>query len=298
MKFDSKVIAYAGWEMFFMRALFAWEVWKSIPVFLPYTSQPHPNGLGVLLDLTFLSSPEAMGPLRGLLAVALVFYAIRIFSVPALAVAFTLQVACGSLENSQGAINHSLQPLSLVTLGQLIVAAYGLVRNFRGSGAFFDSLETQRLGVHAAKVALVSCYVASAITKLIESEGGWVFRATNLASQIIKSNANYYLNALENPGPMAAAAPEFIVQHPVISTIFISGGLFLELSAFLALLGRWQGAVFGMCMIFMHAMIQQVMRLEFPTFQHLCLIFLINVPFLVCAGGKQFLRVVRRSRAA
>lgn len=295
MRFDSKVVPHAGWEMLIMRACFAWLVWSSVPVFMPYDSQPHPNGLAHWIDLTFLSHANTLGPLRGVLAVALAFYVLRILSLPALTVMLALQTGCASLENSQGAINHSMQPYALATLGQWLIAAYGAIR----PGYFpLDSPRLQQLGVHAAKVALVSCYVASGITKLWESEGAWLFRIPNLAVQIAKSNANSYLNAFVEPGAMAAAAPDFIVSHPWLATMFVGGGLFLELLAFLALLGRRPAFVFGIMVIVMHAMIEEVMSLRFPTFQYLALIFLVNLPYALFAATRWTVRLIKPTKAA
>lgn len=297
MKFDSKIIPHAGWEMLIMRACFAGLIWGSVPVFMPYGSQPHPNGIAHWIDLTFLSNVGALGPLRGALAVALVFYVLRIFSFPALTVMLALQVGCASLENSQGAINHTFQPYALALLGQWLVAAFFLIR--QGAGYFpVDSLRAQQVSVHAAKVALVSCYVASGITKLWESDGAWLLRIPNLASQIAKSNANSYLNALIEAEPLAAGAPAFIIDHPWLATLVVGSGLFLELFAFLALLGRRPAFVLGIGMILMHAMIEQVMSLRFPTFQNLALIFLVNLPYALVAAGAWIGRKIRRTRGA
>lgn len=299
MKFDSQVVPHAGWEMFIMRAWFAWIVWGSVPVFMPYGSQPHPNGIAAWLDLTFLASVEALGPLRGVLAVALVFYVLRILSLPALTVMLALQVACATLENSQGAINHTFQPVALATLAQWLAAVYFFVRQAAGGRIFaVDSPAVSRCAVHAAKVAIVSCYVVSGITKLWESGGTWIWRIPNLASQIAKSNANAYLNALDAPRPLAAAAPEFIATNPVLATVLISGGLFLELLAFLALLGRGPAFALGLMLIVMHAMIEEVMTLRFPTFQLLDLIFLVNLPFAALVAWRLAAGRLRRTRAA
>ncbi len=82
MKFDSRVVAYAGWEMLLMRAAFAWLVWDVIPPFQPFLTQPHPNGLALFFDLTPLSQVAFMQPLRILLAVALVFMSAAVFPLP------------------------------------------------------------------------------------------------------------------------------------------------------------------------------------------------------------------------
>jgi hypothetical protein len=64
-----------------------------------------------------------------------------------------------SLQNSQGAINHSLQPLALTALAQWGVAGYFVVRKYFSQAPAFASghRESQRRLIHAAKVALVSC---------------------------------------------------------------------------------------------------------------------------------------------
>ncbi len=128
MKFDSKIIPYAGWEMFLMRAFFGLAVWMGSPIFLPYTSQPHPNGLAHFIDFTALASPEFFGPLRALLLIAIVFYVIRVWTLPALTVMFGMVVAAGTLENSQGAINHTFQCYGLVILGQWLVSAWSTAK--------------------------------------------------------------------------------------------------------------------------------------------------------------------------
>ena len=100
MKLDSQIIAHAGWEMSLMRIAFAAMVWQSIPSFYYPSSLSHPNGIAHVLDLTFLMDPEILGMLRGVLAVAVVFYVAGLFMFLSLSVMTFLLVACGSFENS------------------------------------------------------------------------------------------------------------------------------------------------------------------------------------------------------
>ena len=149
------------------------------------------------------------------------------------------------------------------------------------------STETQRLLSHSAKVALVSCYVTSAFTKLERSDGQWIQRTPNLAVAIAKTNANSYLNAFEPPDHWAKTAPAFIINEPTLTRVFFGFGLALELLSFLALLGRWPAVLIGGSLIAMHHMISQIMDLHFAIFEKLAFIYLINAPWLIVfAAGR------------
>ncbi|HEY5779196.1 MAG TPA: hypothetical protein VIT00_10695 [Terrimicrobiaceae bacterium] len=283
MKFDSRIVPHAGWEMTLMRIAFAAMVWQSVPSFYYQTTLSHPNGLAHFLDLTFLMNPEVLGILRGLLAAAVLFYAAGLFMFLSLGVMTFMLAACGSLENSQGAINHSLQPLALVALAQWGVAGYFAVRDHVARKRPFFPVatgETHRRLVHAAKVALVSCYVTSAFTKLERTDGQWILRAPNLAVAIAKTNTKSYLNILEPADHLAKAVPQVIIEHPNLTRIFFGFGIALELFAFLALMGRWPAIVIGTSLILMHDMIARVMDLHFSIFERLAFIFLVNAPWL------------------
>jgi hypothetical protein len=303
MKFDSQIIRHARWEMILMRIAFAVMVWQSVPSFYYQTTLPHPNGIAHFVDLSFLMNPEILGILRGVLAVALVFYAAGLFPFLSLCVMTFLLVACGSLENSQGAINHSFQPLALTALAQWAVAGVFVLRDrLVRKAAFFPSAtaETHRLLIHAAKVALVSCYVTSAFTKWERSGGQWIERTPNLAVAIAKTNAKSYLNAFEPTSHWAKTAPALIIDYPRLTRIVFGFGFALELFSFLALLGRWPAVLIGGGMIAMHHMIAEVMGLHFAIFEKLALIFLINAPWLAALAIEKIAKFARprlRARA-
>ena len=289
--------------MTLMRIAFAAMVWQSVPSFYYPTTLPHPNGIAHFVDLGFLMNPEILGVLRGVLAVAVVFYAAGLFLFLSLSIMTFLLVACGSLENSQGAINHSLQPLALAALAQWAVAGFFVIRDrMVRKTAFFPlaTAENHRLLVHAAKVALVSCYVTSAFTKLERSEGEWIQRTPNLAVAIAKTNAKSYLNAFESTSHWAKTAPALILDYPHLTRVVFGFGFALEVFSFLALLGRWPAVLIGGGMIAMHHMIAEVMGLHFAIFEKLAFIFLINAPWLAAlAIGRiwEFGRLRLRARA-
>jgi hypothetical protein len=283
MKFDSQVVRHGGWEMTLMRIAFAVMVWQSVPIFFYQTALPHPTGMAHFVDLRFLTNPDILGVLRGVLAVALLFYVAGLFVFLSLGFMTFLLVACGSFDNSQGAINHSFQPLALAALAQWVVAGFFAIRaRMADNRAFFPvaGCETHRYLVHAAKVALVSCYVTSAFTKLERSDGEWINRTPNLAVAIAKTNAKSYLNAFEPTQHWARTAPALIIDHPNLTRVFFGFGLALEMLSFLALLGRWPAVAIGASIIAMHHMVSQVMDLHFAIFEKLAFIFLVNAPWL------------------
>jgi hypothetical protein len=195
--------------------------------------------------------------------------------------------ACGSFENSQGAINHSLQPLALVVLAQWGVAGWFAARDYFGCRRpFFPvaNAERHRLLVHAAKVALVSCYLTSAVTKMERSEGRWIQRTPNLAVAIAKTNTKSYLNVQEPADHLAKAIPRLILEHPNLTRVVFGFGFALEFFAFLALIGRWPAALIGASLILMHHMIALVMDLHFAIFEQLAFIFLVNAPWLAAVA--------------
>jgi hypothetical protein len=297
VKFDSHIVPHTGWEMTLMRLGFAVIVWGSVPSFYYPTSLPHPNGIAHFIDLRFLMNPETLGILRGVLAVALLFYAAGVFVFVSLGFMTFLLVACGSLENSQGAINHTFQPLALAALAQWVVAGFFVIRDrFVRKAAFFPFavIEMHRLLIHSAKVALVSCYVTSAFTKLERTEGKWIQRTPNLAVAIAKTNAHSYLNAFEPTEHWAKTAPALIIEHPYLTRTVFGFGLALELFSFLALLGRWPAMLIGGSIIAMHHVISHVMDLHFAIFEKLAFVFLVNAPWLAAFALVRIWQLGRR----
>ena len=198
------------------------------------------------VDLRFLTNPDILGVLRGVLAVALLFYVAGLFVFLSLGFMVFLLVACGSFDNSQGAINHSFQPMALAA------GAVGGRRLFRHPGADggqdgFLPLRGWRnpsLSGSRGKVALVSCYVPSAFTKLERSDGEWISRTPNLAVAIAKTKQ--ILPECSQPTQhWARTAPTLIMDHPNLTRVFFGFGLALEMLSFLALLGRWPAAAIG-----------------------------------------------------
>ncbi len=282
--FQEKVVDHAGWETLVMRIVFAWLMWSMLPVSVAYSSQPVPNGLGYLVDLTFLSDADSYMTLRMGFGVAVVLFAVGVLPLITLGFSSALLIMVGALENSQGAIGHHLQ-LTCLVAGAMWIGYWK-----RGSGALmrhwlFPSATAQSGVMHLAKLMIAVSYVTSACVKLIASSGGWIAQLPDISLQLIKTHANVYYDTLwPQTGWMATDLPYWLAEHPWITRIFFSPGLFLELLAFAALWGRRPAALIGAGLLIMHYLIGIVMGLRFSAHEWLLLIFLINIPYWIWRG--------------
>lgn len=292
--FDSRIVPHFRWEMALMRLLFSLLVFSTIPSYVWFTTQPHPNGLAQFLDLTFLSDANTLFGIRIALGIALFFYTFNFLTLPSLAIMLFVSVSYGSLLNSQGAMNHGLQPVSLVILGQFIVAAYFAMRH--GVSALWQGLpeEDQRLMIHAAKVAIVSVYVVSGVTKIQRSKGAWIWETPNIAAQVMKTADDKYYTRLQIAPNHIPSTASWMAAHPNWTRVALTPALLLELFAFLALINRLWGLFIGIALIGMHTIITFIMQLGFFELKTLDLIFLINIPFIFWMTAQY----LRKGRAA
>jgi len=271
------VIQHAGWEMFLMRLLLLWPFWLVVTRAVVQV-QPKPNGLAHFVDLTWLASPGIGNVLLGLFAVCGALYATGFFVVPALGIITAILVAKGTLINSQGAINHALQLITLVALAQWIV--YCLRRPLG-----WTKRESHLQAVHWAKVTIAASYVSAALAKLFASSEFWIARVPYMALQVIKSNLqSYYNDLVVTTSPIAEKFPHWVVENPNLTRVIFTGGLLLELFAFLALVNRWWALFIGVSMLLLHWSIQILMNLEFKHHVYVLLIFYVNLPWLLYAA--------------
>lgn len=285
---SEKVIAHAWWETLIMRGGFSWLMWSMLPAWVPFEAQPVPNGLGYLVDLSFLGNPELYEPLRIGFGIAVLLFAVGVLPLLTLGYSAALLIMVGALENSQGAIGHHLQLTCLVAVAMWI--GYGM-RSGSGwlRGWLFPDENTHIRTVHYAKLVIAVSYVTSACVKFIASEGAWIAQLPDISLQLIKTHANVYYDTLwPQKGWMATELPYWLAEHPWITRLFFSPGLFLELFAFVALWGRRPAAFIGGGLLLMHYLIGFVMGLRFSAHEWLLLIFLINIPYWIGRGCWKF----------
>ena len=293
---SSAVPHYAGWERLVMRVLFALVVAHHIPLSLDYHSLPSPNGLARLVDLTFLLNPAVFAACRYAAYGLLVLYVARIGWSCVLPLLTLFSIAAGSVVNSQGAISHYLQIVALVLLAQTIAHFYNVLRKRHGSSTTDDSVDEDRV-ILASQQAIAATYLVSALSKLINSAGAWILQSPLIAVQIVKTTEQDFYDTLD-PARAASgvAVADWMAHHPLIVGAVLTGGLLLELTAPLLLLGRGWAAAYGIALVAFHESVHRVMKLHFLYNEHLAWIYLVNVPFWIVIGARWFSR--RRIRTA
>lgn len=257
---------------------------------------PNPEGLAHLPGAAWFAQPAVGAAMMWVSLAGLILFALGRAPVLALLPALFGNLMIGSLKNSQGAINHSGQLLSMVLLTAWLLYLWAAWSDRRGhagnpgstaGGWWHPGLIRERLVVHWIKVTIAASYVVCALQKWIDSDLQWIWRTPWLAVQIIKNNRAEYFSKLEQPaGWIAVELPNLILQHPHVARVVFGSGLLLETFAFLALCGRRWAAGYGLALIGLHLSISVVMALNFDLHMWLILIFLVNVPGWLLPGSR------------
>ena len=285
-------VTHPLYERLFMRAAFAWVVLVSTPAALNVHSLPAPNGLARLIDLTFLTDPGRLAALHIVLLVALGFYIARVFCWLALPVALLINVAVNTVANSQGAIHHAAQIVSLALLAQTAAHFYGLWLRWRASPI---AIALEEREIAWAQQAVAAAYFVAGLTKLINTHGAWIFRARFMGVQIFKTGYQEYYNRLDSTGlEQQVAIAQFAAAHGTLIAFIAALGLGLELLAPVMLLGRWWGLALGCGFVAFHLSISSVMQLSFLFHQLLVLIFIVSPIYWIVQAGRGGANLFRR----
>ncbi|HEX8679853.1 MAG TPA: hypothetical protein VF683_07825, partial [Chthoniobacterales bacterium] len=238
MKLTLRQTQHGAVERLVMRILFAWVVLHHIPGSLAGASMGVPNGLARAVDLRFLFNPDVYSACLYALYAALVLYVLRIGWAVVLPYLALLSIALGSINNSRGAITHHLQIVSLVLLAQMAAHLYGVIRRRRSAAQETTAQREDRV-IFWSQQAIVATYVASALTKLLSTNGMWFFQSPRIALQVVKTTEQRYYDSLDPAfAASGAAMAQWMAQHPLLVGVVASLGLLLELTTPLALRGR------------------------------------------------------------
>lgn len=274
--------ARASWtEAALMRLFFAGVLALSFSMMAEkargFSGLPAPNGLGRWLDVAVLADPT-VNSLAAALFLALLPLYVAGLALPLVGgLILLLHVALGSLLNSQGAIGHTYQPVSLVLGVQWLASLWAGIR--RPSEWLFVRRAGGAAAVDASRQMLAACYAVSGLSKLVASGGLWMWNAPLLALQIEKTRAMNFYNTLEPVPGRSAEVAQLLLDHPWVARVLIGAALPLELLAVLACLNRGLGLVLGLVLILFHSTVSRIMGLDFSLNQYLLLIFFVNVPF-------------------
>ena len=278
---------YALYERVVMRILFAWLVLKATPARLSFYEIPAPNGITRLLNLHFLLDPQVYAICRVLLVVALVLYVLRLMIWLALPLALFVNVAANAVTNSQGAIQHAYQIVSLVLLAQTAAHFYGVWLRCAGEPRTF--LE-DRL-ICWSQQTIVAVYLVAGITKLIVTKGLWIFQARMISVSMAKAAYGSFYERLDHSDlEQKLAMANFAASHGWIVALIAGCGLALELGSPLALLNRSMAALFGCALLAFHLGLDRTMHLSFFFNQWLLIIYMVNIPYWIVTGTRAMTR--------
>ncbi len=287
MKFPRAIPSFALYERVIMRALFAWLVWRATPSYLVVSGIPAPNGIAHLVDLRFLLVPHVFAIAHTVFVVALVLYVLRLLLWLALPVALAFNVAAQTIVNSQGAIQHAAQIVSLVLLAQTVAYFFGLWRRQRGD-------EERRLledrAVWFSQQTIVAAYLVPGLTKLIVTKGLWILQARFIGVSVAKAAYQSFYDHLDQANlEQQLALAQFVAAHGWMIALIGATGLFLELGSPLMLLNRTAAAIYGALLITFHLGLDYSMNLSFIYNQWLLLIFMVNLPYWIVTGLQRLL---------
>ncbi|MFV0416515.1 MAG: hypothetical protein ACK5NG_09140 [Chthoniobacterales bacterium] len=285
--FRSHEIPFAYWEMLFIRFVFAWLIYASLPGWVSFTSQPKPDALANWIDFTFLSHTPIYNALWWLAVASLIFYVLGLFQVIGLSYLAALFISIGTLENSQGAAEHYRQLLTLAILAQALVAWWQILWTADDSSEkvrrwWLLDIKKERQLIHWTRIMIAGVYLTMAITKIDRSDGRWLWDTPNLSVQIIKTHANDFANTGVATDPFyLETLPKMIADNPNLSRIFFAPGLLLELFLFLGLISRSWSLFTGISAILLHRGIEILMGLNFVTHEWMLWIFFVNPPYWI-----------------
>lgn len=279
---------FASYERLIMRGLFALVVWDATPAALIVNKIPAPNGIARLVDLQFLLNPHVFAFARIALAVALILYVLRFAIWLALPVALLIHVAARTILNSQGAIQHAVQIVSLVLFSQTVAHFYGLWRWRRGVE---DQTQLESRAIWWSQQTIVAVYLVAGITKLLVTKGLWPFQARWIGVSIAKAAYQSFYDTLNSTDlQQQLAVANFAATHGWVVALIAASGLFLELGSPLMLINRVWAAGFGATLLCFHLSLSYTMHLTFPYNQWLLIIFMINVPYWIVYGMQNIVR--------
>jgi hypothetical protein len=286
-------IHHAPWELRVMRLLLAVLVYRNLPK-PTVAAQPHPHGIAQLVDLTFLADPQVFAVLKGLLLVPLALFVWGRWMAPSLTYILALWTGVWTLNQSQGAIGHGNQIVGLIVLALWLAHTLGSWLWRRGAPWRRPGLTLDDLSIYWVQQMIAAAYVVAGISKLARSGFQlapflpcWLLDVQYMPVQITKTHEELYYAVLK-PELLERSAQlaGLFAAHPDLTRLFFSGGLFLELLAFLLLINRAWAAGIGVALYLMHAMIGLTMLLHFSLNQYVILIFLVNVPYWAMVAAR------------
>ncbi len=289
---------HARWELAILRvvlALLFWDIhtawigfWREpsravVQAFSPslrldnkYEAMPHPNGVGMFLDLTVLSDDKVERPLCAATGVSLILFVLGVPAAFSLALPVVFGLGVTTLINSQGAIGHNAQALHLVLLVMWLAGVWSQACRATGR-PLPHGFTPGELGLDWARQALMAGYVVSGLTKLASTDGGWLSATRYFPLHVMKNNDMEFYDTLNPAALKLDWLPQVMMDHPNLCIFFFGLAIPLELFAFLGLRNRRIALLFGLGLLVFHQSVTELTHLAF-LFHKLLLFFLFVSP--------------------
>lgn len=282
-------------EIALFRVAFALIVFRPFSNFSPWpSSQPLPTGLARVVDLSFLSQLPWYPITYGILVLALLAYVLGKALGVVLPVLFAITTAVFTLQNSQSGVAHHLHVIPLALFGQAVGWWRLQLSNLDSDGTERTRARSaQDLMIHDCLQCVIALYFVAGLTKLIETDGTWVWQAASGALWIVQGQDEEFYSRVAGSTPL----PEnpialFLASHQNYARALFGTGLLIELLAPLALANRLSSIILGLLLVAFHLGNGALMNLWFLNNVFVLLVVVANLPWMVCA-----LRPCRRSRA-
>ncbi len=279
-------------EAFLLRSfLFAATVW-SISEPSRYDRVEDASGIAKWgVDVAWIGQPGmhpwvlAAAAVFGLIYVAGIWLNVFLTLVGVSGLAF-LHLTYWTLANSQGNTFHGSQMMAFVLLLQVAACGIEIVRRFRKMPPSARWTHLDGMLLYFSQCAIAAVYVTSALTKIAKTSGLWMFESHYFAKSVQKVWRQIFYDNPSIGEAFAGVSPwaAWLAQHPALARMLFAPGFILELCAFVMLVSRRWAFWFGSALVLMHVGIGFIMRLYFPEFEVLVVIFCVNLPFLIAAA--------------
>ncbi len=283
LKYGASTFHWSGLEMFLMRLGFAVLIFFAIKWEVGALGPADPKklaGLAHFINLDWLRNLQPIWLWQTITGLGLLVYVLGLFPVLGLTPALFFSIGIGTLANSQGAANHSTQLVSMILLGQFLV--FLLPKTGRTPLTFASWLQPSpailQRSIYVTLVVFTASYVVCGYTKLNNSDWEWIQRVPNLALELQKSNWSAYYDTLTPVPESLNTVVKLMTEYPNTARLLFGAGLFIELFAFVALIGRRWCFVTGIVIIIFHLSVSRLMQLDFYYHMAAALIFLVNLP--------------------
>lgn len=281
-----------GWEWFLMRVFFSALIIRHLFDADPfrYDSQPSPNGLAHIIDLSWMGEDWVHPTFKVLTILCVVLYVSGRGYAVALTLLALMSTLAGTIENSQGAIKHSHNLITLVLIIQAIVAVWPWVHRWRHKVSLQlpDKLSMASYYLYYTQAMVAGSYVIAAFSKFLNSKGMWVWNSPYIALDLVKSQRQAYYRYVDDASLVESAwAAEWVANHPWYSRVGFGWAFFLEAFALIALKNRPWAFWIGVSLIALHRGIFYLMHLHFGYSELILLIFLCNIPYWMWRIGRK-----------